>query len=130
MEKRKRISRWILIMGIFFTLLGLVHIAATPLVIETELAGLDKGIVRVFVYMFVATGVAVVCAGLLVVYSAIGMKRAENMAWPVAVGGGLFMLLLGIGAVVMMTDNPFAYIMLVSATAEMALLWMYRRDLR
>ena len=128
MEKKKRASQWVFAAGILIAILGLIHIAATPMVLK-DLDELPKNVKDSLVYMYVTTGAAVVFAGLLAVYSSIGIKRSEGMARPLAVGVGVFMFLVGVGAVIVMPDNPFAYIGLVLALVEIAPLLVYRQDI-
>ncbi len=129
MEKKKRASQWVFVAGILIVILGLTHIAATPVIFRMDFGELPTEAGLAFIYVFVATGVAVVFAGLLAVYSSIGSKRSEGMARPLAVGVGVFMLLVGIGAVVTMSDNPFAYMGLALALVEITPLLIYRQDL-
>ena len=88
MEKTKRASQWVFAAGILIAILGLIHIAATPMVLK-DLDELPKNVKDSLVYMYVTTGAAVVFAGLLAVYSSIGIKRSEGMARPLAVGVGV-----------------------------------------
>ncbi len=129
MEKKKRASQWVFVAGILIIILGLIHIAATPMVFCMDFGKLPTKVGLAFIYVFVATGVAVVFAGLLAVYGSIGIKRSERMARPLAVGVGVFMLFVGVGAVITMSDNPFAYMGLVLALVEIVPLWIYRQDL-
>ncbi|MCP4539666.1 MAG: hypothetical protein GY832_21220 [Chloroflexi bacterium] len=129
MEKKNRASQWVFVAGILIVILGLIHIAATPIVFRMDFGKLPTEAGLAFIYVFVATGVAVVFAGLLAVYGAIGIKRSERMARPLTVGVGIFMSLVGVGAVVTMSDNPFAYMGLALALVEMAPLMIYRQAL-
>ena len=129
MEKKKRASQWVFVAGILIVILGLIHIAATPVVFRMDFGELPTEVGLAFIYVFVATGVAVVFAGLLAVYGSIGIKRSERMARPLAIGVGVFMLFVGVGAVVTMSDNSFAYLGLAFALLEIAPLLIYRQDL-
>ena len=116
-------TRWVRIAGWLVVALGAIHIAATPLVYPTH-AGDDL----TFLYMFLATGVAVIFAGLVVLFAARGWQRGERWAWAILLRTGVFLLLLGVGAVITMADNPFAYVMLILAVVAALPVWVYRKE--
>lgn len=113
-------TRWVHIAGWLVVALGVVHIAATPLVYPAYAGDLA------FLYIFLATGIAVIFAGALMLLAAGGWSRGERWAWAVLLRTGIFLSLLGIGAVVTMADNPFAYLMLVFALVAALPVWVYR----
>jgi hypothetical protein len=102
--------------------LGIVHIAGTPLVYPAY-----AGSGFTFLYMFLGTGAAVIFAGLLALFSTGGWERGERWAWAIQLRIGVFLLLLGIGAVIAMTENPFAYLMLIVAAVAALPVWVYRK---
>ena len=130
MDIKQRGSRWVLIAGILIALLGLIHIAATPYIYPSFAMQLAAGHEFVFLYMFIATGIAVIFIGLLIMYCSRGLKTNEPWARTIALAAGLFMLILGICAVLAMAGNPFAYLTVVFSIVELLPLWLYRRELR
>lgn len=126
MDKRQRGSQWVFVAGMFIAALGLIHLAATPVIFPSIALQLFQADQFVFLYMYLSTGTAVVFVGLLTIYSARGLRRAEPWAWTLALATGGFMLLLGVGAVLSMANNPFAYLTLVLALVELTPLWLYR----
>lgn len=128
MDRRNRGSQWVLIAGILTVLLGLIHVAATPVIFSTmsdQLSAADK---LTFLYMYIATGAAVIFVGWLIMYGSRGLRTSERWAWITTLAAGVFMSLLGIGAILAMSDNPFAYLTLVFAALELVPLWLYRHD--
>ena len=129
MDKRKVGSIWVLIIGILIIILGLIHNAATSIVFHMgSFEKLPKEDGLVFIYMYVATGTAVIAAGLLTIYCSFALKKSERMAWTITIAVCIFMILLGIGAIITMTDNPFAYIMLVLPLLEIIPLLNYKNE--
>lgn len=114
MERRTFATGWILTMGILIMVLGAIHCATTPFVMQRAWVSLlpPEG-ARVFLFMFLATGAATIFGGWLTVVAASGLRVGEPMAWSLAWRASLFLLLLGIGAAACMFENPFAHIMLV-----------------
>jgi hypothetical protein len=96
-------------------LLGVVHCAATGVVLPPVLAKLPPGDALAMAYMFIATGVAVFYLGGLIWYSARHLQRGAAWAHPVCLSAAICATLLGAGAVAPMPDNPFAYLMLALA---------------
>lgn len=130
MDNRKRGSRWVLVTGVLITVLGLIHVAFTPSIFQTLSSQLDVYSTWVQVYMFAATGAAVIFAGLLIVYASRGLKTSEGWARSLALWSGLFSLLLGGGAVAAIPGSPFALMLLLVSSAEIIPLWLYRREFR
>ncbi|MFZ5645179.1 MAG: hypothetical protein ACOY46_16510 [Bacillota bacterium] len=119
-------KRWVLTTGILILILGLIHIGATPIVYKMGFNGLQDGYGKTFLYMYVSTGAAVVFAGLLTIYCSSGLGKMERESWMMATGAGIFMFLLGAGAVITMPDNPFSYITLIISLVDVVPLLMFR----
>lgn len=100
--------------------LGIIHVLATPIVIQ-GLKFLNLKTILCIGYMFVATGIAVIALGWLQYYI---LKRLQNHSYFLAIlkGTVVFILVSGIGAVATMWDNPFAYLILLVALYESFLL--------
>lgn len=88
---------------------------------------LPSGESLTFLDMFLSTGIAVVFAGILIIYSSRSLKNSEQWAWNISLASGLFMLLLGVASVVFMYDNPFAYLTVVLAVIELIPLFLCKR---
>jgi hypothetical protein len=127
---RKIGSTWLLITGILVTLLGGAHVALTSFVYEQGWNELPAAEGRVFIYMYVATGLALAFAGILTVRSARALGRGEKGAYGVATLAGWFVILMGVGAVINMRSNPFAWAALVVAVLNYIPLVGYRRAFR
>ncbi|MEW5871191.1 MAG: hypothetical protein AB1894_18110 [Chloroflexota bacterium] len=117
---------WIQVAGWLTLGLGVIHIAATPLIFPLSASLLADPELLSSLYMFEMTGFAVVFTGWLVMYASQGWRQGQRWAWQVCQGAGLFLLLLGAGAVLAMPDNPFAYLSLVIAIVENLPVWLYR----
>ena len=114
MERRLFATGWIQTIGILVFILGVIHCAATPYIMQRAWVSLlPPENARVFMFMFLATGAATIFGGWLATVAAKGLRVGEPMAWALAWRTALFVLLLGIGAAVFMFDNPFSHIMLV-----------------
>ena len=130
MDKRQLVYRWLLITGSLISLLGVAHLViAVPLGIE-DVKSLPRSAALPLTLGNIVTALAVGGAGLLTIYCASGLKRAERWAWTIALGAGIFMTLVGIGYIVVTPDNPFAYLALVVALCDLAPLGLYRQSLR
>jgi uncharacterized protein YpmB len=124
MNRRKFISRWILITGIIIALTGILHISFTPAMYQQMLK--DETVKEKapgFAYFFAFAGFAVIYAGLLTIYSFFGLRKSEKWARPIAISAGLFVALGGISAIAFAKfGNPLIYIMCVSAISNLVLL--------
>lgn len=92
--------------------LGVIHTANTILVIRDSTV-LGKGWQSIFLFMYVTTGLGCLLAGgsmLLSVKKEIQDFRASHDIFMIS---ALFLLLLGIGAPIAMSNNPFGYISLI-----------------
>jgi hypothetical protein len=108
------------IAGILVLILGIIHICATPLVLhQMNLLPLMQKLC--FLFMFVCTGLATILIGWLQYFLARQSKIDLKSATILKVSIWL-MLLIGIGAVATMWNNPFAYISLLIALYELIIL--------
>ena len=108
------------IASISIIILGIIHILATPVVLQ-GLKPLNFKTVLCIAYMFVATGIFTLALGWLQNFV---LKRiTEHLSFQTLLKATvLFIIILGIGAVATMWDNPFAYIILLIALYESFLL--------
>lgn len=127
MDRRKFISRWVLVTGIIIALTGIIHVCAAPAgyqqmmkdeVVKDKAAG--------FVYFFAFCGFAILYAGLLTIYSSLGLKKSEKWALLLAISAGLFVTLGGISAIAFAKfENPMIYIMSISAMSNVFILLIF-----
>jgi len=127
MDRRKFISRWILITGIIIAVTGILHTSFTPAMYQQMLKDETvKDKAPGFAYFFAFCGFAVLYAGLLTIYSFFGLKKSEKWARPIAVSAGLFLALGGISAIAFAKfGNPLIYIMCISAISNLFLLLIF-----
>ncbi len=121
--KLSRIAGWIA------CTLGVIHTANTFFVIR-DVAIFDVVWRGIILFMYVAAGLGCLLAGGGMLLSTAGSIQKTNAAHHIYLISAIFMLLLGIGAPIAMSFNPFGYISLgagVFATA-VALL-RYRQNL-
>lgn len=121
--KISRISGWIAIS------LGIIHTANTWFVID-DIANMNRGWQGIFLYMYVATGLACLLAGGGMLMSVSSSIRNLKIAHHIYLISAIFMLFLGIGAPLAMRNNPFGYIALaVGVFATSIALLRYRQNL-
>jgi hypothetical protein len=111
MDKRITVDL-VLVIGWLFIVLGLVHCGLAPILMQTTLSLLMPEDAHAVLYMVLATGVATIFGGTLIAFVSKSMRYGEPWAWKIGWRTAIFLLALGIGAVVAMLTNPFAHIML------------------
>jgi hypothetical protein len=115
MQRMRVRYRLVALGGAGTALLGVVHCAAAGVVLPAVLAKLPPGDARAMEYMFIATGGAAIFLGGLICYCARMLLRGAMWAHPMGACSAGCMTLFGAGAISMMPDNPFAYLMLAAA---------------
>lgn len=128
--QKTRGTRWIQLAGWLTFGLGVIHVAATPLVFPLSTDLLADPAQLSALYMFEMTGIAVIFSGLLILYAVRGWKSGARWAWHTCLGAGIFLLLLGAGAILTMPGNPFAYLSAIIALVENLPVWLHRKDFR
>lgn len=93
-------------------LLGVIHSIAT-VVVAPSATSLGKDWFGTFIFMYVSTGLACLLAGGGMLMSTAKSIEDTKMANQLFLFSSLFMLVLGIGAPIAMSNNPFGYISLV-----------------
>ena len=93
--------------------LGVIHTCAT-IVVANQVAMLDAQFKGTFLFMYVAAGLACLLAGGVMLLSTAKEIRDFGTANQIFLISATFMLLLGIGAPIAMSENPFGYISLVT----------------
>lgn len=105
--KLSRIAGWIAFA------LGVIHTSAT-IVIVRQVALLDAQFKGTFLFMYVAAGLGCLLAGSTMLLSTAKEIRDFKVSNQIFLVCSAFMLLLGIGAPIAMSDNPFGYISLAT----------------
>ena len=93
--------------------LGVIHTCAT-IVVVNQVAMLDAQFKGTFLFMYVAAGLGCLLAGGVMLLSTAKEIRDFGTANQIFLISATFMLLLGIGAPIAMSENPFGYISLVT----------------
>ena len=93
-------------------LLGVIHSIAT-VVVAPSATSLGKDWFGTFIFMYVSTGLACLLAGGGMLMSTAKSIEDTKTANQLFLFSALFMLILGIGAPIAMSNNPFGYISLV-----------------
>ena len=119
-------------MGIIIAIIGIIHCSFAPIMYKQMMKeGTFKDKVPGFVYFFVFGGFAVLFAGLLTIYSSLGLKKSEKWALVIAISSALFVALGGIGAVTFAKfGNPMIYVMSISAISNILLLLLFYRGFK
>ena len=107
--------------------LGVIHTSAT-IVIVNQVVMLDPQFKGTFLFMYVATGLGCLLAGSSMLVSTTKEIRGTRTANHIFTISSTFMLLLGIGAPIAMSDNPFGYISLVTGVFAMAVTVLRHRN--
>lgn len=105
-------TRWLSVSGGLILLLGVIHLASAPGTLRGIPETVPAEFRSAFLFMFASAGLAVLFAGLLVLWGAYGIARQWRGAWTLALMSGLFAILMGVGAVASMANNPFSWLLL------------------
>ncbi len=121
---------WVRIVGIVMIMTGIVHTAATPMAYHKWIEILPQDIDRVWgvVFFFAISGVAVIFAGILMIYSSFGLKKKEKWAKFISLIASLFIVLFGIGAIVAGMTNPLIWLMIFGGVSNAILLAINRTE--
>jgi len=111
--KLSRIAGWIAFS------LGVIHTTNTFFVIH-DVAQFDAMWRGIILFMYVAAGLGCLLAGGGMLLSTVGFIQKTNAAHNIYLISATFMLLLGIGAPIAMSFNPFGYISLGVGVFAMA----------
>ncbi len=93
--------------------LGVIH-TCTTIVVVNQVAMLDAQFKGTFLFMYVAAGLGCLLAGGVMLLSTAKEIRDFGISNHIFLISATFMLLLGIGAPIAMSENPFGYISLVT----------------
>jgi hypothetical protein len=107
--------------------LGVIHTGAT-LVVVKQVAQLDANFKGTFLFMYVAAGLGCLLAGSTMLLSTAKEIRDSNVSNQIFLVSSAFMLLLGIGAPIAMSNNPFGYISLTTGVFAIAVSILRLKD--
>jgi hypothetical protein len=93
--------------------LGVIHTSVTIMIVK-QVAMLDLQFKGTFLFMYVAAGLGCLLAGCTMLLSTSKESRDLKTSNQIFLVASAFMLLLGIGAPIAMSNNPFGYISLVT----------------
>jgi uncharacterized membrane protein YhaH (DUF805 family) len=108
----KKLISWINITSIALIILGLIHLIAI-IKIAPMYPNLSEGQFSVFIFMYMGTGLGTVLPGLISKLQIRALKDSSKSAWITLFVCSIYTMIIGIGAVTQMTNNPFAYLGLV-----------------
>lgn len=108
--------------------LGTIHCLATPAVLGMGFGALPRPQLAVFLFMFLATGLSLVFAGASLLQAIPHLHEGNPLAIRIHRLCVAYFLPLGIGSVVAMGDNPFAWLTLLNALLAGASLLVRNRD--
>jgi hypothetical protein len=111
---------------IAFTL-GVIHTSAT-IVIVKQVAMLDPQFRGTFLFIYVSAGLGCLLAGSAMLCSTAKEIRDFKVSNQIFLIASTFMLLLGIGAPIAMSSNPFGYISLATGVFSIAVSLLRFRD--
>jgi hypothetical protein len=111
---------------IAFTL-GIIHTGVTIMVVKNT-ATLNAGLRGTFLFMYVAAGLGCLLAGSGMLLSTGKELRNFKGANHIFLISATFMMLLGIGAPIAMSNNPFGYISLVAGLFSVAIALFRYKD--
>ena len=108
----KKLTTWINITSIALIILGLIHLIAL-IKVAPMYKNLSEGQFSVFTFMYLATGLGTVLPGLISKLQINALKDKSKRAWKTLFICSIYAMIIGIGAVIQMTRNSFAYLDLV-----------------
>ncbi len=105
----KKLITWINITSIALIVLGLIHLIAV-IKIAPLYQNLSQGQFSVFMFLYLATGLGTVLPGLISKLQITALKNKNKSAWITVFICSIYTMIIGAGAIIQMTKNPFAYI--------------------
>ena len=108
----KKLILWIRIGAIALIVLGIIHTIATVMVFPM-FQNLAKEQLSVFLFMYMATGMGTILSGLVSVFAVGRIREKDITAWLILLFCASFALIIGIGGIISLKHNPFAYLGLI-----------------
>lgn len=108
----KKLTNLISVSSIALIVLGLIHLIVTTMVLSM-FKNLSNEQLSVFLFMYLSAGLGTILPGLISKLMIKGLKNKDKRAWEILIICSIYSLLMGIGAIITMKTNPFAYLMLL-----------------
>jgi len=105
----KKFIIWINISSIALVLLGIIHLAAVPVVIKM-FSNLIAEQFSTFLFMYLTAGIGTILPGLISKMQVQGLKKGNKTSRNTILVCSVYTVFMGAGAVILMADNPFAYL--------------------
>jgi hypothetical protein len=105
--------------GHIVLVLGVIHVVFTPVVL-IKLTGFDPAFKGTFLFMYESAGVSLWLAGISMLIVSGRESERLNLSNHIYMISAVFMLLMGIGAPIAMSSNPFGYLSLIIGVFVMA----------
>ncbi len=118
------------ISAIFILLLGIIHTFFAAFALEPLLVGINKDLKMTMYFMFIASGLAIIFSGTLSLYIAGLSKTTLNLIALILHLNTLFLILLGILAILFMFTNPFSYLTLLAAVFHAVSVFNLKKETR
>lgn len=124
-----KLIKWISVSSIALIVLGLIHLAATLMIIPM-FQDLEKEQFKVFLFMYLAAGIGTILPGLISKLTAGELKNNYKRGWLIVLACSIYSTLMGIGAVITMISNPFAYLMLLVGISLLVPTLLIKREIK
>lgn len=108
----KKLTNWINILSIAVIVLGFIHLIGTFRIFPMY-SNLGKQQFSVFLFIYLAVGIGTILPGLISKLLVVELKNTDKKAWLIILICSIYSVLMGIGAIIAMKSNPFAYLMLL-----------------
>lgn len=127
MKIKQFTSRWILITGIVFCLIGIAHNSFAPEMYKTlQTEPLLKDKAQGLIYFFIVMGSAIILCGFLSIFSSSGIKKSEKWGKTIALSAAVFIALCAFTAIIFADfSNPLIYVMGICAFLNIAFLLIF-----
>jgi drug/metabolite transporter (DMT)-like permease len=107
------------ILAIIQLILGTIHCSFTPFAMKD----IPPGISKVFLTMFLATGLAFIFTGIVLLREVKNMEGINRKNLSLINVTMIYILVVGLLSVIMMWNNPFAWISMVAGVACSAVIF-------
>jgi hypothetical protein len=127
MNFHSRTILWVWGSGIGSAIAGLAHLFTIPLFYPLY-DPLETRPRQIFLSGFISTGLAILTAGILLMYLCQYLKQGRPWAWTIATGTCVFIFSLGIIAMIPTVSNAIGYLVLAAGLAGLIPLLIFRQE--
>ncbi len=121
--------KWLKGSCIFLAFLGITHLAATVFIVPM-FQNLAKEQFLVFLFMYFAAGIGTILPGVISWISTTGLNTKNKNSRNIILICAAYSLLMGVGAIITMNDNPFAYLMFLSGLSLLTPAILINRNIK